>query len=154
MNRPSNGIERHDQEPDDYVCPEDITCETQETCDTIGFCYKQTGHPTGTAWYQRIQRLRTIIGDYQIWLLSGDISDDCIVDQWLHLKREPTPDEKLRLLTADKWLAYVESRRGADYARAWFIGNNFDGFPAYVALRQDYYYLLEESAKECIGPTD
>lgn len=148
--QPTN-IERHDQEPDDYICPEDITCESQETCDIIGLCHKQLVHATKTAWYQRIERLRDIIDDYQIWLFSEDVSDECIVDRWLDCKCEPTVNEKLRMLCAEKWLKYVAERKGTDAARAWFIGNNFDGFPAYVALREDCYYLLEESAKDCTG---
>jgi len=154
MNRPSNNVERHDQESDDYICPEDITCESQETCDLVGLCHKQMVHPTETAWYKRIKRLRELIGDHQIWLFSDDVSDECIVDRWLARKCEPTVDEKLRMLAAEKWLKYVTDRKGADSARAWFIGNNFDGFPAYAVLRENRYYLLEESAKECTESTN
>ncbi|USN95989.1 MAG: hypothetical protein H6797_02805 [Candidatus Nomurabacteria bacterium] len=149
----ATSAERHDQEPDDFICPEDIACDSQEICDSIGFCRKQLVHPTETAWYQRIRRLGDIIGYHQIWLLSGNIDDICIVDQWLNLKCEPTTDEKLRMLAADRWLTYVQARKGISFARSWFIGNNFYGFPAYVALRDDMFALLEESAKECVGST-
>lgn len=142
--------ERHDQEPDHYLCPEDITCESPEACDIVGLCRKQLMHPTQTMWYKRIQRLREIIDDYQIWLFSDDVSDHCIVDQWLRCRTEPNSNEKLRMLCAEKWLKYVARQKGIEAARAWFIGNNFDGFPAYVALRDDYYYVLEESAKEFV----
>lgn len=144
--------ERHDQEPDDFICPEDITCEMQDTCNAFGVCYRQTQmKPTKTAWYKRILHLRNMIDDHQIWLVSGDIGDICIVDRWIELEIEPTPEQKLRMLCAEKWLKYVAQRKGLAAARAWFIGNNFDGYPAYVALRDDYFYLLEQSAKEFVG---
>ena len=145
-----SNTERHDQEPNDFVCPEDVTCESIDACDAFGICRKQMMHPTQTAWYRRIERLRNVIGDYQLWLFSEDTSDECVVDKWIECKREPTADEKLRMLCADKWLKYVAAHKGIDVARAWFIGNNFDGFPAYVALRDDLFVLLEESAMDCV----
>ena len=150
--RSNNSGERHDEEPDDFLCPEDITCESQETCIAIGFCHKQMQHPAQTAWYRRIKRLNDIVGEHQVWLLSGNIGDICVVDQWLSFECEPSPYEKIRMLVADTWLAYVEARMGTRIAHAWFIGSNFDGQPAYVALSNDQFHLIEKSAKVRTGP--
>ncbi len=34
-------VERHDEEPDDFICPESVACPTQASCDSRGLCLRQ-----------------------------------------------------------------------------------------------------------------
>lgn len=120
--------ERHDEEPDDFIYPENAVCPAKSlVCDASGFCRDQLMLPSQTAWYQDLVWLCSLIDHHQIWLLSGHVSDQCIVDNWLACKAEPTVDEKLRLVTAKKWLQCVLEARGEDIAKAWLIGRHLAG---------------------------
>lgn len=140
--------ERHDEEPDDFVCPENVVCPAQAACDAAGFCRDQLKLPSQTAWYQDLVWLHDVIEHYQIWSLSGHVSDQCVVDDWLAFRTEPTADEKLRLATARKWLQYVLETRGKDIANAWFIGRHLAGQSPGEAIRAGRFGLVEDSARE------
>lgn len=141
-------VERHDEEPDDFICPENVTCPTQESCDSSGVCRDQVGAATQAAWYQRLKWLSEVAGHHQVWLLSGHVSDRCIVEEWLSCKSTPTDAEKLRIAVAESCLRLVLETRGQDIARAWFIGRHLSGRSPGEAIRDGHFGLVEDSARE------
>lgn len=131
------------------MCPENYKCPTECSCDSAGICLDQLQPTSRTVWFQQIEWLSEVLGHHQVWLLSGHISDQCIVDQWLAQDAEPTDDEKERLYFAATWLRYVLERRGRSIALGWFIGRHLSGLSPGEAIRDGYFDMVEESAKDC-----
>jgi hypothetical protein len=134
--------------PDEFNCPENYSCPTQAICTTSKLCHEQMQFSSQTTWYRHIVYLRRIVGDHYIWMLSGNIGDHCIVDQWMNHKITPTMTEKRRLHEAQQWVEYVVDLCGEEIARAWFVGGNVEGMYVHEAISQDRFDLVEASANE------
>jgi hypothetical protein len=133
---------------DEFACVENYRCPTAAMCHLSKLCQEQMHLSSQTTWYRHITYLRQVIGDHQIWLLSGNIGDDCIVKQWIQLEVVPTADEKQRLHIAQQCVESIADLRGQDIARGWFVGRNVAGMYAYEAFRKDRFDLIEESANK------
>lgn len=142
--------ERHDEEPDDFVSSGECRLPRASRV-RYGWLLPRSAQ---VAFSNRLVSgsLFSIMMSSSIIksALSGHVSDQCVVDDWLAFRAEPTADEKLvqPFATARKWLQYVLETRGKDIANAWFIGRHLAGQSPGEAIRAGRFGLVEDSARE------
>jgi hypothetical protein len=136
--------DRHDGEPDTYMCLITGICDMQDRC-------KASNDQCAVQEISSVVRqLVDVLGRTNVWILSGDDHGVAFVDAWLDGSVWPLSHERRNLRFALDCLDDAMGYKDMPVIYAWFVGRNIGSYSLITAVPAGEYAIAVQSLEELI----